>query len=154
MLTMLLLMSVTLLVVGRVTGVVVSSCDDNAVTLQCQGPGEMIVMTGAAFTPGQCPHTNTLVSLETLTNNRDILAAVVKHCNGVRQGQCEFDLHKALAESVSWGSGKLDVEYRCESSVLSYCGGRVTVTGQGYICLLYTSPSPRDKRQSRMPSSA
>ena len=23
-----------------------------------------------------------------------------------------------------------------------------------YVCLLYTSPSPRDKRQSRMPSSA
>ena len=28
------------------------------------------------------------------------------------------------------------------------------VAGKGYICLLYTSPSPRDKRQSRMPSSA
>ena len=26
--------------------------------------------------------------------------------------------------------------------------------GKGNICLLYTSPSPRDKRQSRMPSSA
>ena len=25
---------------------------------------------------------------------------------------------------------------------------------QSYYCLLYTSPSPRDKRQSRMPSSA
>ena len=25
---------------------------------------------------------------------------------------------------------------------------------QAYACLLYTSPSPRDKRQSRMPSSA
>ena len=25
---------------------------------------------------------------------------------------------------------------------------------QQYLCLLYTSPSPRDKRQSRMPSSA
>ena len=24
----------------------------------------------------------------------------------------------------------------------------------GNVCLLYTSPSPRDKRQSRMPSSA
>ena len=24
----------------------------------------------------------------------------------------------------------------------------------GFTCLLYTSPSPRDKRQSRMPSSA
>ena len=26
--------------------------------------------------------------------------------------------------------------------------------GEPVICLLYTSPSPRDKRQSRMPSSA
>ena len=26
--------------------------------------------------------------------------------------------------------------------------------GQFLLCLLYTSPSPRDKRQSRMPSSA
>ena len=26
--------------------------------------------------------------------------------------------------------------------------------GTAYVCLLYTSPSPRDKRQSRMPSSA
>ena len=26
--------------------------------------------------------------------------------------------------------------------------------GWGSVCLLYTSPSPRDKRQSRMPSSA
>ena len=30
----------------------------------------------------------------------------------------------------------------------SFCGVAVT------CCLLYTSPSPRDKRQSRMPSSA
>ena len=29
---------------------------------------------------------------------------------------------------------------------------KVTVVNSG--CLLYTSPSPRDKRQSRMPSSA
>ena len=28
------------------------------------------------------------------------------------------------------------------------------VAGKNQICLLYTSPSPRDKRQSRMPSSA
>ena len=27
-------------------------------------------------------------------------------------------------------------------------------TLKGMVCLLYTSPSPRDKRQSRMPSSA
>ena len=28
------------------------------------------------------------------------------------------------------------------------------LAGDGTTCLLYTSPSPRDKRQSRMPSSA
>ena len=27
-------------------------------------------------------------------------------------------------------------------------------TGKIYVCLLYTSPSPRDMRRSRMPSSA
>ena len=27
-------------------------------------------------------------------------------------------------------------------------------TDRAYVCLLYTSPSPRDKRQPRMPSSA
>ena len=30
----------------------------------------------------------------------------------------------------------------------------VPITDDAFICLLYTSPSPRDKRQSRMPSSA
>ena len=29
-----------------------------------------------------------------------------------------------------------------------------TSAGSAHTCLLYTSPSPRDKRQSRMPSSA
>ena len=29
-----------------------------------------------------------------------------------------------------------------------------TSDGDGYICLLYTSPSPRDRQKSRMPSSA
>ena len=32
--------------------------------------------------------------------------------------------------------------------------GRIVDSGQHEDCLLYTSPSPRDKRQSRMPSSA
>ena len=37
------------------------------------------------------------------------------------------------------------------SVVLTYTA---TSPDQLYTCLLYTSPSPRDKRQSRMPSSA
>ena len=37
------------------------------------------------------------------------------------------------------------------SKALSSEGGRLVISRP---CLLYTSPSPRDKRQSRMPSSA
>ena len=36
----------------------------------------------------------------------------------------------------------------------SYVGKELGATEWFKICLLYTSPSPRDKRQSRMPSSA
>ena len=49
-----------------------------------------------------------------------------------------------------WGPeikfGKLDGVIQTE---VGYCGGNNAET-----CLLYTSPSPRDKRLSRMPSSA
>ena len=44
--------------------------------------------------------------------------------------------------------GMLDVR---EGSILL---GGVDITNLNTHCLLYTSPSPRDKRQSRMPSSA
>ena len=68
-----------------------------------------------------------------LHNNRDILLAVVRRCSGVRDGQCTFDMSRDLAESVSWGRGRTDLGYSCEAGVLSYCGGRVTVSGEGYI---------------------
>ena len=38
---------------------------------------------------------------------------------------------------------------------LIYTSGHVPITEDvKYICLLYTSPSPRDRTRSRMPSSA
>ena len=53
---------------------------------------------------------------------------------------------------------KIDHEYRAGDMIPSerelserYGLSRTTVR---LACLLYTSPSPRDKRQSRMPSSA
>ena len=36
----------------------------------------------------------------------------------------------------------------------SMVGGMARFNGQACICLLYTSPSPRDRTRSRMPSSA
>ena len=50
--------------------------------------------------------------------------------------------------SIDWLKDFIDIEETPEelSNMLSSLGLEA--------CLLYTSPSPRDKRQSRMPSSA
>ena len=53
-----------------------------------------------------------------------------------------------------WGPeikfGKLDGVIKTE---VGYCGGNNSETNYK-DCLLYTSPSPRDRTRSRMPSSA
>ena len=41
-----------------------------------------------------------------------------------------------------------------EANKMEYDDLKQINTFTGNVCLLYTSPSPRDKRQSRMPSSA
>ena len=50
--------------------------------------------------------------------------------------------------AIIGGSGLYDVEEFKQRELLEI------YTPWGNPCLLYTSPSPRDKRQSRMPSSA
>ena len=40
------------------------------------------------------------------------------------------------------------------SSGSAYSAGGLALTNNGVTCLLYTSPSPRDRQKSRMPSSA
>ena len=57
-------------------------------------------------------------------------------------------------------SGSIEGYFTHDSATqtLSNVNVKATVGGITYViteaCLLYTSPSPRDKRQSRMPSSA
>ena len=49
---------------------------------------------------------------------------------------------------IGFDGGKgWDSQWKSEQEYLDWCE-------QWTACLLYTSPSPRDKRQSRMPSSA
>ena len=55
------------------------------------------------------------------------------------------EFYNNLAE----GGIRLDTKYKCKISIDDYLRQNSLTT-----CLLYTSPSPRDKRQSRMPSSA
>ena len=53
-----------------------------------------------------------------------------------------------------WGQVKDDTEPPVPSQ-LTYVGPEAQEVSTTYItCLLYTSPSPRDQRGSRMPSSA
>ena len=48
--------------------------------------------------------------------------------------------------------GRLDIKVGSGAYVVD--GSDRPFNGLPKVCLLYTSPSPRDKRQSRMPSSA
>ena len=52
--------------------------------------------------------------------------------------------------------GVHDWDYRLDTGVSAYANEEKLPKFKSWIdgCLLYTSPSPRDKRQSRMPSSA
>ena len=51
-------------------------------------------------------------------------------------------------------SGYYPSDMGMEGGAMFKKGGRVKKKKQGYNCLLYTSPSPRDRTRSRMPSSA
>ena len=53
-----------------------------------------------------------------------------------------------------YGDGYLGAYYPRPIDWDEYLNNREDYGVSGLICLLYTSPSPRDKRQSRMPSSA
>ena len=50
----------------------------------------------------------------------------------------------------------LDAVFEYEEETLSHLKESIrgSLCGKDYICLLYTSPSPRDRTRSRMPSSA
>ena len=66
----------------------------------------------------------------------------------VKRGVTSRAKHKKVLKAVKgqWGRRKntIRVARQAMEKAMQYA----------YSCLLYTSPSPRDKRQSRMPSSA
>ena len=71
---------------------------------------------------------------------------LVKKFNNVQAHTISLD---KLFESFSSTLSKFDNEHGFANS-----RARLRMTTLYQVCLLYTSPSPRDKRQSRMPSSA
>ena len=78
---------------------------------------------------------------------------VAKHGNRAASSQCgSADVLEALGVKIDLGP---DAVAQCvrEAGVGFMFARRVASRG-GSACLLYTSPSPRDRQKSRMPSSA
>ena len=124
---MLMLLLLLLLCMYLVPGSVsyrVSGCGQ--VRLVCE-EGSKVVVSEASFTPvydeKECQEEVMMV------NNGDILSAVVGRCNGERE--CVVDMAVELPESAGWGRGRTGVRYSCQENIHSYCGGRVTVGGEG-----------------------
>ena len=71
---------------------------------------------------------------------------------------CSGDGTTQSVEDVGDGDNIEPINYTLHSTGNSNINttpyGGIVLMGGSSDCLLYTSPSPRDKRQSRMPSSA
>ena len=57
-------------------------------------------------------------------------------------------------DDIWWGDVNIGIDEDTFLIVRERAIDYLNICDRLYICLLYTSPSPRDKRQSRMPSSA
>ena len=86
-----------------------------------------------------------LINLATNNNSSD---AVDIGFYGLYDTSGSQDLYAGLFRDAGDGKFKLFKDNQAAPTTT------VNTSGTGYACLLYTSPSPRDKRQSRMPSSA
>ena len=83
-------------------------------------------------------------SLDDETGSVGGTSVVSNPTNHGRSAGFSFEIEGPLSGSFRW---KVSSERAYDELVFR-------VDGQQKACLLYTSPSPRDKRQSRMPSSA
>ena len=90
----------------------------------------------------------------------DVVAAVIKKDNKYLIAQRNRNKHFAF--HYEFPGGKVDKGETFESALQREIKEELSIgikiykkiSSQIHNCLLYTSPSPRDKRQSRMPSSA
>ena len=60
---------------------------------------------------------------------------------------------KSLSSIINWISGDIAIDLGTANTLI-WLKGKGVVINEPSICLLYTSPSPRDAHESRMPSSA
>ena len=100
------------------------------------------------------------------TCSNTVIENVPSYLSGIIPRKAINEIGKLLSDftdeiAVSLGSNTIAVETTNTTFVSKLIDGsdkvnyqRAIPVGEASTCLLYTSPSPRDKRQSRMPSSA
>ena len=81
---------------------------------------------------------------------REMVLAFAQHGADVVIASRKIDACEDLAEEVRDTTGQRALPVACHVGYWDQCDA----LGDTVYCLLYTSPSPRDQRGSRMPSSA
>ena len=124
----------------------------NTTNLSCQGANDGSISINV--TGGTTPHTVDWGSGMTGTTISNLAAGsytpTVTDANGCVQAGNAISINEPVALSVTETITDATCNGLSDGSIsLNISGG----TG-AYTCLLYTSPSPRDQRGSRMPSSA
>ena len=112
--------------------------------------------------PSKCP-----IDLFEIVSNRtvlkrlharsDLLLASVLHARQIGLSSSrppERHLRNGIAHFTAWHSSTEDSRVPLAAAASISAPSSCKRAEQPRSCLLYTSPSPRDKRQSRMPSSA
>ena len=96
---------------------------------------------------------NRIVRLSDAERRRGVICASAgNHAQGVALAAKELGCNAVIAMPVTTPAIKVDAVRQLGATVA--LEGENYDACQAYACLLYTSPSPRDQRGSRMPSSA
>ena len=102
--------------------------------------GQVIGFTTQAVTPGEWVHTHNL-GMGTLSQSYEFATDVPAE-------------PAAITDRTFQGYRRADGRVGTRNYVAIVSTVNCSATAAKYVCLLYTSPSPRDQRGSRMPSSA
>ena len=88
--------------------------------------------------------------------NRERIIDLLEHEGGVTEESVrKVSQQTGVPEADIWGTGKFYSLINKPGKRVRVCDGLTCqMFGADELCLLYTSPSPRDQRGSRMPSSA
>ena len=108
---------------------------------------------------GSVPRDKRREVVNAFMNNPDVVVLLANDAAG--EGVNLQRAHLMVNYDLPWNPNRLEQRFgrihrigQKEVCHLWNLLAKDTREGDVYICLLYTSPSPRDKRQSRMPSSA